>query len=288
MNKKILSAILACAMLFAASPAVIAEDSGLALKAESHLKLDRETGYVDGIDGIPTVAELAKNFESPVTVRSASGESKADDKLVACDDVISSGNDSLKALIYGDVNRDGKVSIGDAIDVLKIIAGWDTTVNKDAADVEKDGKVNVSDAIKLLKYVANWSDISLGNVRMVLDNSKQTAPSEDSRINMYFASMMEKIARENTTPTGNNAFKMSLARNESESCQAILAASEDKEGLSAEISDFEYEYGGHSLKAHLNWEHYYNIYVTDKVSGMKREQLNDLLLAGEGYYPEAV
>ncbi len=288
MNKKILSAILACAMLFAASPAVIAEDSGLALKAESHLKLDRETGYMHGIDGIPTVAELAKNFESPITVKSASGESKADDKLVACDDVISSGNDSLKALIYGDVNRDGKVSIGDAIDVLKIIAGWDTTVNKDAADVEKDGKVNVSDAIKLLKYVANWSDISLGNVRMVLDNSKQTAPSEDSRINMYFASMMKKIARENTTPTGNNAFKMSLARNESESCQVILAASEDKEGLSAEISDFEYEYGGHSLKAHLNWEHYYKIYVTDKVSGMKREQLNDLLLAGEGYYPEAL
>ena len=210
MAKKILSGILVCAMLLCAATASFADGvpgfdidagddsgdtggdvTGLALKAESHLKLDSETGYVDGIDGIPTVAELAKNFDGPITVKSASGETKADDDLVACDDVISSGNDSLKALIYGDVNRDGKVSIGDAIDVLKIIAGWDTTVNKDAADVEKDGKVNVSDAIKLLKYVANWSDISLGNVRMVPDYSKQIAPAEDRDIEISFAMMMK-------------------------------------------------------------------------------------------------
>ena len=279
MAKKLLSGILVCAMLLCAATASFADSvpgfdvdagddsgdtggdgTGLALKAESHLKLDRETGYVDGIDGIPTVAELAKNFEGPITVKSASGESKADDKLVACDDVISSGNDSLKALIYGDVNRDGKVSIGDAIDVLKIIAGWDTTVNKDAADVEKDGKVNVSDAIKLLKYVANWSGISLGNVRMVPDYSKQIAPAEDRDIEISFAMMMKSIDRAQTKNIGDPAFKMSLARNEYESCQAILVSSAAKEGLSAELSDFEYEYGGATLKGQLNWAVYYDYY----------------------------
>ncbi len=44
-----------------------------------------------------------------------------------------------------------------------------------AADVDKNGKINLGDASKMLKSVAKRDDISLGNVRRVFENTKLTA-----------------------------------------------------------------------------------------------------------------
>ena len=64
----------------------------------------------------------------------------------------------------GDLDGDGRITVNDAIGVLKIVAGWDVKdkFNCDVADVDCDGKIAIGDAILILKYVAGWKDIVLG------------------------------------------------------------------------------------------------------------------------------
>lgn len=64
---------------------------------------------------------------------------------------------STDALLKGDVNDDGKVTISDASDVLKYIAEWENvSVDEAAADMDGDGSVSISDVIMILKYIADW------------------------------------------------------------------------------------------------------------------------------------
>ncbi len=267
--KKLISLLLVAATLAVLSPAVLSEEAGgLVLTAESHLQLDREEGYIDGIDGIPTVSELAAEFEGAVTVLGADGTEKSGEDAVAADDLAVCGKDSLKALIYGDVDRNGRITLTDVTATLKHIAGWGEDISAAAANVAStaEGAVGLEDAVKLLKYISGWSNISLGDVRMIYENSPLTAEHDDPTLDVFFADMMYKLGREQTEHTGEYAAEMKLAKNETESCQALLLSTLDREGLSAEISDFEYEYGDYSLPAKLEWIEYYDHSILTKVN----------------------
>ena len=252
--KRFLTFVLTAAMLLSASVTVFAEDATeLALTAGSHLVLDRENGYVDKIDGTITVAQLKANFAGAVNVAD-----KADDKLVATDDVITAGADSLKALVYGDVNRDGKIALGDAAAMLKTIAKWETAINPDAADVDKNNKVNLGDVSKILKFIAGWDDISLGNVRMVFENKALTAEYDDPTLDLSFTSMMHKVGAHQIQmyDTSERSYKMKLARNEYESCQVLLYSEERREGMTVELAPFVSEFGDATIESELEFVMY--------------------------------
>ena len=249
--KKLLSLTLAAFMLTTSAMPVFADEApaGLTLAEGSHLRLDSEKMYVDGIDGTITVGELKANFTGDVSVAG-----KSDDAAVATDDVIG----EYKALIYGDVNRDGKVNLSDVSGVLQNIAGWAVNVNADAADVNKTGDVTLTDVTKLLKSIAGWADISLGNVRLVYENKAEVAENEDSTLNLQFVDMMFKHGRDISAYPHEYAHKMKLAKNEDESCQALLVSSADREGLSAELTEFVSEYGDATMEGKLEWVNYYD------------------------------
>jgi len=59
--------------------------------------------------------------------------------------------------LRGDVNGDGKLTVVDAVSVLKYIAGTETAQNAEAADVDRDGQITVSDSVAILKYIARIS-----------------------------------------------------------------------------------------------------------------------------------
>ena len=263
--KKVLSLFLAGVMLVGGSAAVFADDAALptslTLAEGSHLKLDSEAGYVDMIDGTVTVAELKANFASEVTVSGADGMAKTDDKAVATDDVVSAKDDSLKALIYGDVTRDGKVNLGDVSAILKTVAKWETDINDLAADVDKNEKLNLGDASKMLKYIAKWDDISLGNVRWVLDNTKMKAENESVDLDLFFNTNLIKTGRSDNENTGHNAYKVKLARNESEACQFYVASTKDMAGLTVHLSDFVHEYGEGTVAAEILMHYYIDMTV---------------------------
>ena len=58
--------------------------------------------------------------------------------------------------IPGDVNEDGKVSVKDVTLLAQYLAGWDVSINSDAADVNADGKISVKDVTLLAQYLAGW------------------------------------------------------------------------------------------------------------------------------------
>ncbi len=64
--------------------------------------------------------------------------------------------DATKSFIIGDVNSDGQVTIADATDIQKHIAGLITLsdTQKAAADVNGDGQVTIADATDIQKYIA--------------------------------------------------------------------------------------------------------------------------------------
>lgn len=59
-----------------------------------------------------------------------------------------------EAVLYGDVNGDGKISAADAARVRQYVAKMDVEVNAQAADVNGDGKVSALDAAQIQRYVA--------------------------------------------------------------------------------------------------------------------------------------
>jgi len=267
--KKLIASVLLGAMLLGGTGSAIAADVSMAddlvLTEGSHLVLDRDSGYVDKIDGIITVGELKANFEGGVSICGKDGTAKTDDAVVATDDTVASGDVSLKALIYGDVTRDGKVNLADVSSMLKAIAKWEVSINTDAADVDKTGKLSLADVSKMLKYIAKWDDISLGNVRWVFENNKMTAENEDDTLDLFFETPLRKVGRSETESTGEHSYKIKLARRETESCQFFLTATEDKEGLTAELTEFVHEYGEGTLSAEILREYYYDLAIFDNV-----------------------
>ena len=58
---------------------------------------------------------------------------------------------TIKVLLLGDANNDGKVDVADVLIILQYSAGWDVTVNTVKADVTGDGTIGLSDALKILQ-----------------------------------------------------------------------------------------------------------------------------------------
>ncbi|MBE6708911.1 MAG: DUF4091 domain-containing protein [Ruminococcaceae bacterium] len=244
--KKLLTLVLTGAMLLSCAVSVFADDAGLALAEGSHLKI--ENGIVDMIDGAITVGELKANFAGAVDVAG-----KADDAAVCADDVVTAGGETAKAIIWGDASKDGKITLTDATRMLQSIAKWNVAISETAADVDRSGKLNLSDVSKLMQKLAKWSDISLGNVRMVFENKALTAEHDDPTLKLSFTSMMHKVGVKELSHTGENAYKMKLARNEDESCQALLWSDTAKEGMTAELAPFVHEYGDATIDGKLEW-----------------------------------
>lgn len=258
--KKLLTLLLTAATVFTCTAAVFADDvDRLTLIEGSPLVLDRESGYIERIDGETDVYELALHFDGHISVLGSNGETKDVSEPVASDDVVVCGGDSLKALIYGDVDRNGKINLSDLLAMLKHLSGWGVDICLPAANVAytAEGKVDLEDAVKLLRSIAEWDDISLGDVRLVYVNEPVIAEAEDSTLDLYFCDMMYKSSTTNTEHTGEYAHKIKMAQNENEGCQALLYSENDREGLSAELTPFTHEYGDAQMESKLEWINYY-------------------------------
>lgn len=145
---RILSVFLLAAYL--SFPAGAASDR-LKLSAESNLTLINANEYVTGICGTITAEKLTLEFAGDVTLTSPTGEILTGDAMVPSDTVVSNGTDSKKILIYGDVNRDARLGIGDVISILKYVAGWNVDICEKAIDLNWDKNYDISDATLLLR-----------------------------------------------------------------------------------------------------------------------------------------
>ena len=160
--KKVLSFILSAVMIMGTvvlchSTAARDTDSWLTLADESNLTLIHGNDYVTGICGTITADVLAHEFKGSVSLTSPKGKTLSGDDIVPSDTVISNGTDSIKALIYGDADRNGKLTLSDVSAMLKYISKWKVDICEDAVDLNWDRKENLTDAALLLKRIAGWN-----------------------------------------------------------------------------------------------------------------------------------
>ena len=59
----------------------------------------------------------------------------------------------LGDFLRGDVNRDSRVNIADALIILSLFQSSPVISCQDAADANDDGRIDISDAITLLSYL---------------------------------------------------------------------------------------------------------------------------------------
>ena len=62
--------------------------------------------------------------------------------------------------LSGDIDGNGKVNLQDSALLRRYLAGWDVTIDENAADVDGNGKVNLQDSALLRRYLAGW-DVTL-------------------------------------------------------------------------------------------------------------------------------
>ncbi len=256
--KKIISAVLLLAVLAGCLSAVAVSADGAGLTpvkdaAIEGLTLDREAGLVLGIPGNPTAAELKALFENSADIT----VSVEDGKKVPTGATVSAGDDSLAAIIYGDVNCDAKINVSDATTLLKKLAKWDVACNEIAADVNADGKVNVSDVTTLLKYIAKWH-VFLGGVGMTVIEEKQTAVKEDKTMELIFGNGVDKYTKKQTEFGDKVTDVIYAAKDEAEQTQFVLTASEARNDLTVKFTPFT-KANGAKVKTELFYEHFYDV-----------------------------
>ena len=120
-----------------------------------------------------TVAESADAGEYPiaVTVKEASNYDLEDVTLYGVSGSVAVEAES--AVMYGDANGDGEVTIKDLVLLRKFVANYDdstgtsTVAVESGADANGDGVITIKDLVLLRKYVANYDD-STGTSTVVL------------------------------------------------------------------------------------------------------------------------
>ena len=260
MIKKLLSFTLAA--LTAASVSSSLASFGTAnvrslLKEDSLVVYDEDLGYLKGIFPDTAVKAFKSNFISDITVKDASGNAASDDAPVGTDFTVTADGAEFKTLVYGDVNRDGKVDTKDVIFMIRKSIGWDIDANMTAFDVNRDGTQNSKDIITVIRKLVGWN-LELGYSPFRADTSKINAPDEDESLLLTFGGNTEKLNAEADTANGRYSYVMELAGNEAEFCQAYLAAKADREGLNISISAFA-DADGNILESEMLREEYYTV-----------------------------
>ena len=146
---------------------------------ESYAINSSEVGYKDLKPGRVYVFFVLKSesMEKPLTTDNllymAQGTADADGKLSFFYSVSGSYKDMVEKIssygkydtgeavtISGDIDGNGKVNLQDSALLRRYLAGWDVTIDENAADVDGNGKVNLQDSALLRRYLAGW-DVTL-------------------------------------------------------------------------------------------------------------------------------
>ena len=264
--KKLLTLALAAVMLFSALPAAFAQNSsdGLVLDSMSALKVNAETGYIENLIGLTSVRELLTNFrnKNEVTVKDASGKVLASTDEVGTDAVISCGDDTLKTLVYGDVNRDCKINMKDISSMIRLLASYDVDIVETAMDVNFDGNRNMKDISAMIRYLAGWN-VDIRNHDML---EPLTAPDEDEGIEILFDNIMNRVGATGAQAGDDYVYTAKTAKNEIETVEILVFSDEKKSGMTLEVSPVT-DMNGNVLESEVLYGHYYDISIFYQLRG---------------------
>ena len=229
--KRMISLIIAAAMLFCAAPAVISGEDGdppasLALDPCAPAKIADDTYVV--IDKAVSAAEIASYFEDSdsVSVFDAEGEAAQRADALSTGAAVSVGGETLTVCVVGDVNGDAKLNARDVIAAMCSSLG-SCEFPKAAADVNEDGSVNSRDVISIMRRIVGYSE-SFGE-------DARYAESGDADVCVYFDSLMHRVSSEDTAVHGSTAGVYHMAKSEIEDAQFFIVSKKQIQNVTVEI-----------------------------------------------------
>lgn len=226
----------------------------LTLKETSKLTIDRTVGYVSRIPLGMTAAELISQFEADDVTVSLRGTELEDSDTVRSGCTITLNGEPFACAVTGDTVGNGAIDLADVLGVLKYVAGWEADIHVPAADADLNGYVDLKDAVLLLKYIADW-DVHVGVFDVEYSEERLIAEHEDETLALSVLDNMQKIDRRSTEIGTAATLRMSMAKNEIESCQIYLASENGHSDLSISFTTFENGVGG-SLETEMTMHHY--------------------------------
>ena len=112
------------------------------------------TGGMRGIKSAFIAGLVAGNADAELEVISKVTPAQIEEMKVVVDTF---EVEIVASIVPGDANGDGKVNSGDAVDILRKLAGYEVpSFNEAAADFNGDGKVNSGDAVDILRKLAGY------------------------------------------------------------------------------------------------------------------------------------
>jgi len=253
--KKIITLALCAAMLVSAVPASFADSEypELTLDSASYYEVS-EDGYLLHTPNDVTAAELLSNFKDKDNVKITAKDGTPLTLLdkVGSDAAVSysKGEKVLKTYMAGDLNGDAKISAKDVSALIKNQAGFDAYICAPASDVNGDGNTSAKDVSTLLKYLADMG-ITISKPAYV----GEKAENEDTDIDWYFTSIMNRVGRSDTNINGKLDYTVRMAKNEIEDAEIVMTTTADKKGYTLEVGDIVNENG-----AKLDYTVHYGYY----------------------------
>ena len=266
MFKRILTIVIAAAMLAAIAPAAIAdggEASPIVTDALAPFAVaDGEIAVSLGTSGNELLACFADKAD--LTLSAADGSALSPTEAIASGVTVSRGGESVVAIVPGDVTGDAVINVRDAIAAMRVALGSTDGAVASAADVNADGAVNSRDVIKLMRSLVGWNE-NFGADR-------EAAEADDEALTIYFASSMQRISRDDTAIHGSPDGVIRMAKNEIEDAHMILVSTENKTDLTLEVGDIA-NAAGDVLEREVRYGYYYSCGIfTDHMHQSRENQ----------------
>ena len=257
--KKVISTILAAIML-------VSVCAGLAPALPESVFPDPVEGAAVVYDGAvvrglavgASAGDLAAQFGDGVTVSSPSGDVLSDGDAIGTGYTARCSDAFAAIAVYGDLTGDAKANARDVIALMERVVSGGKIADGDAAalaaDVVPDEALNARDVIALMKYLVGF-DVTLGERFFAVETAALAADAEDETLDLFFEDSLQKESNTSAVRTDERTFVMKLARNEKESCQAILFSEAGHAGLNASLTPFT-NGKGETLETTLLYEDY--------------------------------
>ena len=228
--KRIISLIIASAMLLCAAPALsYGEDNADAapLTVDACAPAEEVEGAIL-IDGVVSASELLSYFEEGASLFVVGSDGASLDMAdeVPAGSIVTNGVDSVTVAVRGDPFADGKFNARDVIAAIKVMLGSDFAESA-AADVNCDGAINSRDVISMMRRLVGY-DEPFGEAGLL-------AKGGDSAVSVYFDSLMHRVGNVDMTVYGSAMGEYFMAKSETEDAQLYITSTKQIKDVSVEI-----------------------------------------------------
>jgi len=201
MKTRILSFLLAVVLLAVVPYGSSAGDGENMTTLSPRASIEVRDGRINGIEGPVTAKWLEEQFCGDVKVLTEDGDEIEADAEVPTDSTVVGADDSVigYVVIYGDVNRDGRINISDASAILKSIAKWNVNISSVAADVDHSGKVTLNDVSTVLKYIVGWDVILAERAMLHVSFDEYVLLSSDPETDRAVVEAAKELLGKNVT-----------------------------------------------------------------------------------------